>query len=301
MSISVRRYLLPEGGEPRRISNGLANGLIFGDDAIPEYAGSSQKVMTVYIDNEDGQPQQVRGAEGSIWLFDDEGKIREGLLDALRLAMDSMPLPDKDDGTVVNITGKLHRKRLEKQYRWEPTAHDIDRVLKDIWPAKDDKQFKLQKGEKPDRPPLSWEAEVAMDKIQKQFFAISHAIDDLPERSLAGFAFEARHRSQDDPDFGPIYRAFAEMAELRLAIRRKRRRNKGIWYARLSITKWDLEHIGEEIGSYFERCESRKAAIAAARRLLVEHSPKFDESTTVDAELFTDLEWESQHIGLRGE
>ncbi|WP_442580601.1 hypothetical protein ACSBOB_00935 [Mesorhizobium sp. ASY16-5R] len=301
MGISVRRYLLPETAEPRRISNRLANGLIFGEDAIPEYAGTRQKILTVYIDNEEGKPQQVRGADGSVWVFDDEGKIREGLLEALRLAMDSMPLPEKDDATVVNITGKLQRKRLERQYRWEPTAHDIDRVLKDIWPAKDDKQFKMEKGEKPVRPAMTWQATEAMRKVQSQFFEIDHAVDRLPERSLPGFAFEARSRSEDDPDFGPIYRAVAEMAELRLEIMRRRRRNKGIWYARLSITMWGTDHIGEEVGSHFERCESRKAAVAAARRLLVEHAPKFDETTTVDAELFTELEWESQHIGMRGD
>ena len=64
----------------------------------------------------------------------------------------------------------------------------------------------------------------------------------------------------------------------------------------LDIVQWaDNMHTGQGIAWFHERCEGREAAVLAARRLLVEHSDKLSNDTTVDARITTELEWLSEH------
>ena len=78
----------------------------------------------------------------------------------------------------------------------------------------------------------------------------------------------------------------------RREIKARHRTGKGVWYAVVEVIRWEEEkRRGEAVASYEERCSGRKAAAEAARRLLQEHAHRFDENITVDAELFTDLEW----------
>lgn len=128
--------------------------------------------------------------------------------------------------------------------------------------------------------------------MPSRLFDIVHDIEELSERDLASFAAEARRRDEDQGGYPFFFRAAAETAERQRDIKRAKRKNKGIWYARLSVTRWDREHVGTEVLVEHERCETRKAAVDAARRLLVEHAGKFDELHTVEADLLTELEWQ---------
>jgi hypothetical protein len=58
MSLGVRFYLFTDEGL-QRISQRLMEGLAHGKDAMPQFAGRSQKVANVLIEIEDGRP--VRG------------------------------------------------------------------------------------------------------------------------------------------------------------------------------------------------------------------------------------------------
>jgi hypothetical protein len=92
MGISLRHYLFPDEGEPQRLSNRLVDGMIAGEDSLPGYAGMRQRVMSVVLENEDGQPGRIIRTEGSIWVFDDDGKIREGLQKVFAEVMNSLPM-----------------------------------------------------------------------------------------------------------------------------------------------------------------------------------------------------------------
>ena len=55
MAISIRYYLLLDGGSLRRIANELP----FGRDAIPEFAGTRQRTADVVLELQDAKPVRI--------------------------------------------------------------------------------------------------------------------------------------------------------------------------------------------------------------------------------------------------
>lgn len=290
MGIGVRYYLFPAEGKPLRLAMRVVNGLIFGNDALPDYAGTRQRVMEVVLDNEDGKPQRIVRTDCHFWSFDDEGRIRASLQEELRDVMESLSLEPSGDPKVVHIGRELSRKRLSAK-RWKSEQAQIDQVIADIWPKGGASRLKSAKGVSPKRPPLTWDAKEALKQATKPFWEIGRAIDPLKEPSLKSFIYEARQNIELERENAPLYRAVAEMGEKRLAILRRRRTGKGVWFASVDITRWGPEY-GETIATYHERCDGRDAAVEAARRLMIEHAHRFTAETTVDAEIMTDLEWD---------
>ncbi|CAH2394826.1 hypothetical protein [Mesorhizobium escarrei] len=288
-----RHYLFPNEGEPLRMSLRLVEGLIFGKDILPQYAGTKQRVLSATLEfDEAKKPTRILRTEASVWVFDQHGGIRQGLHEALALAMDILPTPARDD-TVVELRPRTKKQKLEKEFRWEPGKAEIDRVISDIWPKRKADRLKAAEGVAKRKPPLTYDASRALDEASEGFWKIEHAIERLKEPSLKGFAFGARQRSEANPEEGSLFRAIAEMAERRSEILRRRRVGKGVWYALVDVTRWD-DGVGTSISAYHERCEGKAAAIAAARRLLAAHADKFAEDITVEAEVLTDLEWQDR-------
>jgi hypothetical protein len=291
MGIAIRHYLFPEEGEPRRLSQHLVNGLIHGQDAIIEYANTRQRVLSLYIETEQGRPIRIYRADGSIWTFDAEGRIRAALQESLREMMNAaFSAPHVENSTVVSIQPHLSRRRLAAKYRWEPAASDLDRDALDIWPDGKTAPLGKAKGVRPRRPPLTYDAKQALEEASRAFFSIYHPIDRLKEPSLKALIFEAEDRAAGDPEFGYLYTAVAEMAKERFEILRRRRSGKGTWYAQLLLIRLQ-DGIGETIQSYHEKCTNRAGAVAAARRLLSEHARMFSEDITVEAEIMPEVEW----------
>jgi hypothetical protein len=290
LSVTIRYYLFPEEGEPRRLSQRLVEGLVSGSDFMPEFANSRQKVLAAVLDNQDGKPERMLSSEASIWIFDDNGAIDEGLRDAVFEIMNTLPTFGSSDGTVVPIGPRLNKKRLAAKYRWTPTQSDLNLVIADIWPNGQSARLKSAKGAAPRRPPITYDAKHALKETSDPFWRIEAAIRDLKEPSLVGFAFEAK-RLSGEKDYSPLYRALGEMAEARLEILRRRRSGKGTWYAFVEVMHWDTDSTARTIATYHERCEGKKAAVKAARRLLAEHADKFSDDITVEAGVETDLEW----------
>lgn len=288
--MTLRHYLFPEDGKPVRLSQRLTDGLVAGSDWLPDYANTRQRVLTAFLENVDGKPERVVGTEASVWTFDESGGIAEGLRESLVEAMDSLPSAKSSDGTVVSIGPALRRKRLEKKYRWEPTKSELDLVAADIFPQGQPQRLEAAKGASPKKPPLTREARHALREATEPFWRISSQLDDLKEPSLAGFAFEARRRAGEEPDLAPLFLGLAEIADARLAVLRRRRSGKGTWYAFVEVCRW-TDRRGQTIACFHERCEGKKAAEQAARRLLIEHAERFAADITVEAGVETDLEW----------
>jgi hypothetical protein len=65
VALSLRSYLFEEDGTIKRI---------FGNDAMPQYANTIQRVVAVIVENEDGKPLRIVSAQGSFksdaWLLD---------------------------------------------------------------------------------------------------------------------------------------------------------------------------------------------------------------------------------------
>ena len=57
--------------------------------------------------------------------------------------------------------------------------------------------------------------------------------------------------------------------------------------------RWDVaHHSGEAINLVHERCNSKKEAEEAARRLLAENAKHFSAEVSVEAKVVCELEWE---------
>lgn len=287
-----RSYLFPTDGEPLRLSSRVVSGLVSGKDSFPQYAGSKQRVLTAFLELDSGKPVSITGTQGSVWEFDGAGSIWKGLHKAIVLATNSLPAPNRvKNETVVQLRPHSDRNKLQKEYRWEPTAAEINRIIADIWPKKKGDRLKLAQGVSKRRPPLTYDARDAIDEISKMFWKVTSTIERLKEPSQKGFGFEARERAQSDSDFPELYRALADISDWHLELERRRKSGKGIWYAVVEIMYWH-DGIGEAVRRFHERCEGRDKAVAATRRMLAQHVDKFDAHTTIDAELLTDLEWD---------
>ncbi|KAB0679046.1 hypothetical protein [Aureimonas leprariae] len=287
----MRHYLFPEDGEPLRLSQRVVEGLVSGEDALPQFAGSSQRVLGVIVRNDDGDPQEIIHTEASIWHFDEEGRIDRSLGDTAVEFVNLAHQGHASGGKVVSLQPKISRKRLHERHRWEPSSTDIESVIGDIWPKKGNKRLKDAKGVAPKRPPLTYEASNAIDGIAKGFWDVSHKLERLKEPALKGFAFEARHRANGEPEYGALYRAIAEMADERLEILRRRRNGKGSWYALVEVTRWNDEGVGDQLYAFHQECKGRAAAVTAARKLLADHVDKFAADVTVEASVLTNIEW----------
>lgn len=291
MGISVRHYLFPENSSPLRLTERVVNGLVHGQDLLPRYEDSRQRVLAVYINTENGQLIDIYKTEGAIWTFDDDGDITEGLRKSLAIVMESaFQTPESNQQKVVSLDRRRKKKDFIEEFRWTATPADLDIVSRDIWPKSKTDRLKLAEGTSKKKPALTWDAKRALQECGENFGKIPHTISNLKEPSLKAFIHEALARAKTDPDFGPLYRALSEMAQLELDIVRRRRTNKGVWYAVVDIMRW-RDHTGETVASFHECCKSRTDAEKAARRLLAEHASKFNFDTTVEATIVTDLEW----------
>lgn len=260
-------------------------------DALPQFAGTRQKVASVWLETDGKNPVRILKTEGSIWTFDREGGIREGLNESFAEVMRSILPPGQENQTVVELAPRLSKKKIANEYRWELKKTDVDRIIRDIWPKHKSDSLKQLKGVSPRKPSLTFDARRALDEIAEGFWKTTSAIDRLKEPSLKGFIFEAQQRSRDEPDYDHLYQAVAETAKRSLEIARRRRSGKGVWYALVEIMEWRGDGITETIGHFYEKCLSRSEAVAAARRLLAEHAHNFGVDVTVEAEIMTDLEW----------
>ncbi len=291
MSVSVRYYIFPDASEPLRLSQRLVDGLTNGRDSMPQYAGTRQRVMGVVLDNDAGKPQKIDRTYGTIWTFDEEGKITGGLREAVSHVFQSMSLGTEPDSTVVSLRPKLSRKKLDEDFRWEPTSEDVDRIARDIWARSAKDRLGEAKGTSPKRPSLTYDATRALEKVSQSFIDVLLQVEGLKEPALKGLAFEARRRVRDYREYAHLYEALAKMADAQLELQKRKKSGKGVWYAVIEVMH-QREDYSETVRVIRERCESRKAAVVAARRLLADHAHLFAEDVSLETSVMTDLEWQ---------
>jgi hypothetical protein len=290
MAISIRYYLFPANADPLRLSQRLVDGLTQAKDAMPQYANSRQKVMGIVLLNEDGKPIKIDRTYGSIWTFDEDGEIAEGLSEAVAEVMNSIGGEHAPSAKVVSLKPQLSKKRIAEKYRWEPSSADINRIIQDIWPKSKADRLKEAKGVSQRRPPLSYDAKHAIEQASRQFWDIEREISALKDPSLKGFIFEARERSGQELEYKHLYEALAKMGQDQLELSARKRTGNGVWYAVVEVLH-QHERSTEIVRVIRERCEGRKAAVIEARRLLSENVHLFDELVTLEASVMTDLEW----------
>ena len=80
MGLGVRFYLFTEEGL-QRISQRLMDGLAHGKDAMPQFAGTRQKVANVLVDLDNVKPVKIGRADGSFLTFDENGQVHKDLIE----------------------------------------------------------------------------------------------------------------------------------------------------------------------------------------------------------------------------
>lgn len=115
MSLGVRFYLFAEEGL-QRILQRLMEGLAHGRDAMPQFAGTRQKVANVLVEIEEGKPVRIARADGSFLTFDENGEVHKDLIASGFAAMETYRALERagrnpETGTVVDLSPKLNREK----------------------------------------------------------------------------------------------------------------------------------------------------------------------------------------------
>ena len=296
MGLTSRHYIFPEDGSLKRVPRRIADSLVFGHDAIPEYAGTRQKVATALVRNEESRPVALLDIHGSYWTFDDEGRIDKGLNESISSLLDFAFDHERPASKVVSLVPVLKKKRHREQHRWEPTKDDYDRIAADIWPGINGpvEDVTSVKGEAPKRPPLTSSAKHSLSEIRSHLSSIGFELEKLSEPGLKGLAFELRRNATFDRD-SSLWIGVAEETERQLEIQRRRRTGRGTWYAVIEACTERVgvndRHIVDLHVLAHEKCANKSAAVEATRRLLKQHADAFGDRTTIEAYVTSELEW----------
>ncbi len=298
MASSLRFYLFAEDGL-KRISQRMMMALVHAQDAMPQYAGTKQKIANVLLEMDHGKLVRIERVEGSFLTFDENGQVHKGLVTSGFAAMDTgLALQQalrKPVGKVVDLAPKLNREKWERENRWTPAKEDLDAIADDIWRKRTgESRIEQAKGAAPKPPRVTYEAKEAVREIQGLVTSIDNKLRWLSEADLKGFAFEAGEVSRGDTS-RPVWLGIAKLADHYREILTRRRTGRGTWYAVLHIMRWDtIRRAAETTASFHKRCGSKAEAEEAARALLVEHAKDFSGEISIEAEVLCDLEWDAE-------
>jgi Autotransporter beta-domain len=239
MGPAVRFYLFSDNGL-QRISHRLMDGLARGKDAMPQYAGTKQKIANVIVEMENGKPVQLGRTDGLFLTFDEAGQVHKDLIASGMAAMETYRALERADqtptGTVIDLSPKLNREKWARENRWTPSKEDLDAICDDIWKRKKAAALKVvqAKGILPKPPTLSYEAKEAIREIEKQVWGISGKLEWLSDVTLKTVAFEARELAKVD-GANAIWLGVADAANRRREILSLYRSGKGVWHATVGV------------------------------------------------------------------
>jgi hypothetical protein len=270
---------------------------------MPQFADTKQKAVNVTVEVEDGKPARIVNAAGTYLHFDSKGRMHESLQRSGMEAMETFDVLERSKrirpSKVVDLSPKLNREKWERENRWEPSASDLDLISADLWKMKKaaPAQVVQAKGTKPIPPPMTHEAREAIREIQTHVLGIGGKLEYLTEPALKGLAFEARSLASNDFN-NEVWLGVAGAADRRREILARHRSGSGIWYASVDVIRWDhSRHSGETESFVHEKCNSKKEAEEAARRLLAENARYFSAESSVEARVVCDLEWDDAASG----
>ena len=295
MGISFRHYLFLEDGSLRRLPQRIVDELPTGREAIPEFAGTRQRVAYVVLENAEGRPRRILDARGEYWTFDDEGRVDRDMNRRMVELLDRVAEPPSARrGPVVDLVPELKKREQQARNEWTLTADDLDRIAADLWPGVHGPAPDVVsvKGKAPRKPPLTQEARWALQKLNDHVNAIKNELSNLSERALKGLAFEAIRSSMWEDE--TLWRGVADEAKRLEAIRAAHRTGRGEWYAVVEVARASREYayLWEQITVAHEKCSSRKDAVEASRRLMAEKASWMDADIELSVNVRSALEWQ---------
>jgi hypothetical protein len=301
MSVSIRVYLFASDGL-QRIPRRVMEGLCWGKDAMPQFAGTKQRSAEVIIELENGKPARIREAIGTYLDFDKKGKVQESLARGGFEAWETGEALERSNrgaaSKVIDLSPKLNREKWKRENRWELSKEQLELIADDIWKRKRVAAAKVMqaRGAAPKPVPLTYEAKEAVREIGTRICGIDLKLQELSEIALKGFIFAIHARAEREGN-DPLWLGLAKAADRKREIKARHRTGKGIWYAQVDVTSWDeARNTGHVVLSKEEKCSSKKEAEKAAQRLLAEHAKYFSATHSIDASVFCDLEWTDNKV-----
>jgi hypothetical protein len=138
-SRSIRYYLWSAEGL-QRITQRFHRNLFERTVALPQYAGTKQKIVEVFIQRLTSRDYSI-SARGIVYPFD-----AKGFLDIKALALEGSLELSRFRSTETNILDlrpSIKRRRFQEQYTWKPSKTMLDDVWSDIDPGRPKKRPRL--------------------------------------------------------------------------------------------------------------------------------------------------------------
>ena len=119
-AISIRYYLWADDG-PWRLPVQLHQDLIDRKVALPQYAGTKQKIMEVFARWITRDTFSLKG-RGGICTFDADGFMERDRAEELMGWVVKRAQQKVTGGNVVNIEPTLSERRYKREHLWKPTV-----------------------------------------------------------------------------------------------------------------------------------------------------------------------------------
>ena len=137
--ISVRYYLWSSEGL-LRITARLHRDLVERDLALPQYAGTKQKVLEVFVQPLTKMDYNI-SARGVVYPFDTKGFLASGTY--LPDILANMSRFKSHQRNIVDLSPLIRRRHFRDEYTWKPSKSILDEVWSDIEPRRSKKHPRL--------------------------------------------------------------------------------------------------------------------------------------------------------------
>src|SRR5262249_34430687 len=129
----VRYYLWAADG-PWRLPSQLYQNLIDRQVALPQFAGTKQKVLEVFARRIGVDTDSLRG-QGTIFAFDGNGYVKRIPAEEVMGFIVERARQKLRGENVVSIEPTLRERRFKKEYRWQPTRSMLHLARSDFTPG----------------------------------------------------------------------------------------------------------------------------------------------------------------------
>lgn len=130
--IGVRIFIFHEDGSVKRVSHRRFEAFYNENDIFPEYAGKNLRCAFVVVELENRKPVQIKAIDPIRLYFEADGSCNQVMRKRKKLLSEKIAAQTFRAGNsdiVIDLESHTAHKQLEKDFRWQPTASDINMIL----------------------------------------------------------------------------------------------------------------------------------------------------------------------------
>ena len=129
----IRYYLWADDG-PWRLPNRLHYDLMDRKVALPQYAGTKQKVLEVFARRTGGDTYSLQG-QGTVFTFEKNGYLKRAPAEEVMGFVVERAREKLTGGNVVSIESALRERRFKNEHQWRPDRSMLHLVRCDFTPG----------------------------------------------------------------------------------------------------------------------------------------------------------------------